>query len=51
MDHRIRLAGLIAASALAAGWVHGVAAQEVIRQTDVEESRADHTADVECGGE
>ena len=29
MDHRIRLAGLIAASALAAGWVHGVAAQEV----------------------
>ena len=29
MDHRIRLAGLIAASALAAGWVCGVAAQEV----------------------
>ena len=29
MDHRIRLAGLIAASALAAGWVYGVAAQEV----------------------
>ena len=29
MHHRIRLAGLIVASALAAGWVYGVAAQEV----------------------